>query len=191
MFGYKKGAPANGSKGNPFDDSDDESDAKPTRNAAKRTSSEPGQLKQQANGDPDALENKSVQELEQYAVNKAQETTTSVNNCLRIAENIREDATKTLDMLHQQGDQIHRTHVMAADMDKDLSKVCVVLFFIENVFVNWGCYFIIHIPILVKWQGEKLLNSLGGMFSKTWKPKKTKSIDGPKSTPGMYVCLTF
>ncbi|XP_073286909.1 SNAP25 homologous protein SNAP33-like, partial [Primulina huaijiensis] len=28
-------------------------------------------------------------------------------------------------------------------------------------------------------QGEKLMGSLGGMFSKTWKPKKTRSIAGP------------
>lgn len=28
-------------------------------------------------------------------------------------------------------------------------------------------------------KGEKLLGSLGGMFSKTWKPKKTRPINGP------------
>jgi hypothetical protein len=28
-------------------------------------------------------------------------------------------------------------------------------------------------------QGEKLLGSLGGVFSKTWKPKKTRKITGP------------
>lgn len=33
-------------------------------------------------------------------------------------------------------------------------------------------------------QGEKLLNSLGGMFSKPWKPKKGKEITGPMITPG-------
>ena len=70
----------------------------------------------------------SVQELESYAVNKAEDTTKSVNNCLKIAEDIRQDATRTLDTLHQQGEQIHRTHMMAADMDKDLSKVCLVSF---------------------------------------------------------------
>ncbi|XP_038680012.1 putative SNAP25 homologous protein SNAP30 [Tripterygium wilfordii] len=102
--------------------------------------------------DSGGLENQSVQELENYAVYKSEETTKSVNNCLRIAENIREDATKTLDMLHNQGDQITRTHDMCVDMDKDLSK------------------------------GEKLLNNLGGMFSKPWKPKKTKDITGPVIT---------
>ena len=94
----------------------------------------------------------SVQELEKYAVNQSQETTKSVNNCLRIAEDIRSDATQTLETLHKQGEQIHRTHVMAADMERDLSK------------------------------GEKLLNNLGGMFSMPWKPKKGKQITGPKTT---------
>ncbi|CAN1152775.1 Putative SNAP25 homologous protein SNAP30 [Linum perenne] len=98
------------------------------------------------------LEKQSVQELESYAVYKAEETTSSVNNCLKIAEDIRGDASKTLDMLHAQGDQIQRTHEMAVDMDKDLSK------------------------------GEKLLNSLGGMFSAPWKPKKTRDINGPVIT---------
>ncbi|KAL2349176.1 hypothetical protein Fmac_003176 [Flemingia macrophylla] len=99
------------------------------------------------------LENQSVQELENYAVYKAEETTNSVNNCLRIAEDIREDATRTLDMLNQQGEQITRTHNMVVDTEKDLSR------------------------------GEKLLNNLGGIFSKPWKPKKTKEIQGPIITP--------
>ncbi|KAL4015771.1 hypothetical protein IC575_023369 [Cucumis melo] len=168
-----------GSGTNPFD-SDTGPDAKQTLNAARRTSSEPvlpipnanpfddddgfvgrkgtatssGSKDRYKNDfrDSGGLENQSVQELENYAVYKAEETTKSVNNCLKIAEDIREDATKTLDMLHKQGEQIERTHRMAADMDKDLSK------------------------------GEKLLNNLGGMFSKPWKPKKTKEITGPLIT---------
>ncbi|KAK7411366.1 hypothetical protein VNO78_02799 [Psophocarpus tetragonolobus] len=95
------------------------------------------------------LESQSVQELENYAVYKAEETTKSVNSCLKIAEEMREDATKTLVMLHQQGEQITRSHYVASDIDHDLSR------------------------------GEKLLGSLGGMFSKTWKPKKTGQITGP------------
>lgn len=103
--------------------------------------------------DSGGLENQSVQELENYAAYKSEETTKSVNNCLRIAENIRGDATRTLDMLHQQGEQINRTHMMAADMDKDLAK------------------------------GEKALGSLGGIFSKPWRPKRGKDITGPSSKP--------
>ncbi|KAL3812277.1 hypothetical protein ACJIZ3_013545 [Penstemon smallii] len=161
MFGFRKSpSPAN---------KPPESDNKTT--PARRTSSEPTLVipddddddyfgrgsssgvsshrnnKQKKNKDD--LESMSVQELEGYAVNRAEETTKSVNNCLKIAEDIREDGARTLDTLHQQGEQIHRTHVMAADMDRDLSK------------------------------GEKLLNNLGGMFSMPWKPKKTKNITGP------------
>lgn len=77
--------------------------------------------------DSGGLENQSVQELESYAVYKAEETTNSVNNCLKIAENIREDATKTLVTLEQQGEQITRSHHVAADIDHDLSRVSILL----------------------------------------------------------------
>lgn len=73
-----------------------------------------------------------MQELENYAAYKSEETTKTVGNCLKIAEDIREDATRTLDMLHEQGDQINRTHNMVADTDKDLAKVTLDLFFIGN-----------------------------------------------------------
>lgn len=99
--------------------------------------------------DSGGLENQSVQELEGYAVYKAEETTKAVNGCLKIAEDIREDATTTLITLHQQGEQITRTHAITVEVDHNLSM------------------------------GEKLLGSLGGMFSKTWKPKKTRHINGP------------
>lgn len=100
--------------------------------------------------DSEDFDNMSMQQLEGYAVNKAEETTNSVNNCMKIAENIRDDATRTMDTLYQQGEQIHRTHMIATDIDKDLSK------------------------------GEKVLGNLGGMFSMPWKPKKSKAISGPK-----------
>ncbi|CAK9330089.1 unnamed protein product [Citrullus colocynthis] len=99
--------------------------------------------------DSGGIENQTVEELENYAVYKAEETTNAVNNCLKIAEDMREDATKTLVALHQQGEQITRTHMVTADIDNDLSR------------------------------GEKLLGSLGGIFSKTWKPKKGRQITGP------------
>ncbi|KAH7832930.1 hypothetical protein Vadar_001401 [Vaccinium darrowii] len=131
-------------KSNPFDD-DDDGGRKAARNKHDKGYS-----------DSEDLDSMSVQELESYAVNRAQDTTKSVDNCLKIAEDIRQDATRTLDTLHQQGEQIHRTHVMAADMDKDLHK------------------------------GEKLLGNLGGMFSKPWKPKKTKEISGPAISKDDY-----
>ncbi|KAJ3685565.1 hypothetical protein LUZ61_014729 [Rhynchospora tenuis] len=96
------------------------------------------------------IQNQSTQELESYAVYKAEETTQKVNDCLRIADDMREGASKTLVQLHQQGQQIERTHLKAVDIDQDLSR------------------------------GEKLLGSLGGIFSKKWKPKKTGPIKGPK-----------
>ncbi|XP_042052811.1 putative SNAP25 homologous protein SNAP30 [Salvia splendens] len=144
MFGFRKGAapaekPPRQTSNDP-DDSDDEDSSSAPKNMGRRTASEPN------------LDSMSVQELEGYAVNQAEQTTRSVNNCLKIAEDIRGDASRTLETLHAQGDQIHRTHVMAADMEKDLSK------------------------------GEKLLNSLGGMFSMPWKPKKGKAISGPATS---------
>uniref|UniRef100_A0A0D6QZK2 t-SNARE coiled-coil homology domain-containing protein n=1 Tax=Araucaria cunninghamii TaxID=56994 RepID=A0A0D6QZK2_ARACU len=102
--------------------------------------------------DSGGLEGQSVQELEGYAVYKAEEATTVVNNCLKVAENIREEGSKTLVLLHQQGEQITRTHNVAIDIDHDLSA------------------------------GEKLLGNLGGIFSKKWKPTKNRPINGPVLT---------
>lgn len=74
--------------------------------------------------DSGGLENQTLEELENYSVYKAEDTTKSVNNCLKIAEDMREEGTKTLVMLHQQGEQITRTHMVATDIDHDLSRVC-------------------------------------------------------------------
>ncbi|KAL4384383.1 hypothetical protein GQ457_15G006120 [Hibiscus cannabinus] len=170
------------SRSNPFD-SDDEIDNKQTLKPSRRTSSEPtlsppnfganpfddeGKVNSSSSSywqssasrnkykndfrDSGGLENQQVQELENYAVYKAEETTKSVDNCLKIAEEMREGATNTLITLHQQGEQITRTHNVAAGIDHDLSR------------------------------GEKLLGNLGGMFSRTWKPKKTRPIVGPVIT---------
>lgn len=95
------------------------------------------------------LEYKSMEELEGYALQKAEETTSTVQNCLRVAEEIKGDASRTLLSLHEQGEQIRKTHEVALDIDHNLST------------------------------GEKLLGSLGGMFSKTWKPKKSRPVAGP------------
>ncbi|KAL9996662.1 putative target SNARE coiled-coil domain-containing protein [Helianthus debilis subsp. tardiflorus] len=126
-------------KGSAFDDDDDDDFFGKAKTST---------LQKKSKADLDGM---STQELENYAVDQAEETTKSVNNCLKIAEDIRDDASKTLDTLHAQGDQIHRTHEKAADMEKDLSK------------------------------GEKMLGNLGGMFSKPWKPTKGKKIRGPES----------
>ena len=73
--------------------------------------------------DSGGVDSQSVEKLGNYAAYKAEETTKTVDNCLRIAEGIREDATKTLVTLHQQGEQIRRTHEEAVNMDYDLSRV--------------------------------------------------------------------
>ncbi|TVU30230.1 hypothetical protein EJB05_21840 [Eragrostis curvula] len=102
--------------------------------------------------DAGGLENQSVQELEGYAAYKAEETTRRTQGCLKIAEEMRDTASKTLVTVHQQGQQIHRTHMMAIDIDQDLTR------------------------------SEKLLGDLGGLFSKKWKPKKNGAIKGPMLT---------
>ncbi|KAK9119140.1 hypothetical protein Scep_017233 [Stephania cephalantha] len=146
------------SKTNPFDYDDDEEEEETVGPSSSSSSSSisPYRVTAAARNqykndfcDSGGVENQTVQELENYALYKAEETTKSVNASLKIAGDIREDASKTLVTLHQQGEQITRTHMNAADIDHDLSR------------------------------GEKLLGSLGGIFSKTWKPKKTREITGP------------
>ncbi|CAI9775211.1 unnamed protein product [Fraxinus pennsylvanica] len=132
-------------KYNPFDDDDDDF-GRGASSSSSYSSRNKQNIKSQGKKD---LESTSVQEFESDAMNKAQETTNSVNNCLKIAEDIRQDGVRTLETLHQQGEQIHKTHMVAVDMDRDLSR------------------------------GEKLLNNLGNMFSMPWKSKKTRDIAGP------------
>jgi synaptosomal-associated protein 25 len=147
---------------NPFDD--DEAFAKPPRagSGGKKTvktasqddvdelfsysSSKP----KQGYGEHDEeFVNQAVLDLEKHAVNKSQETTSTLKNCLRVADDTMGVGAQTLVSLHEQGVQIERTHEKAVDLDQHLSR------------------------------GEKLLGSLGGMFSKPWRPKKTKKITGP------------
>ncbi|KAG8074011.1 hypothetical protein GUJ93_ZPchr0006g41760 [Zizania palustris] len=119
---------------NPFDsDSDSEEPSRPSR----------------AQSVPVQHTDQSMQELEDYAVHKAEETSRKVNDCVRATEAIREDAAQTLLTLHRQGEQITQTHQVAADIEQDLSM------------------------------SEKLLGSLGGLFSKTWRPKRNQQIKGP------------
>nr|XP_027095374.1 putative SNAP25 homologous protein SNAP30 [Coffea arabica]XP_027095375.1 putative SNAP25 homologous protein SNAP30 [Coffea arabica] len=174
MFGFMKSKPASTST-SPLHYDAAGQDKNATMTPARRTSSEPVLITSDMDDDDDdyfgrgtatrnknrnknspadkkELDNMSVQQLEDYAVDQARQTTNSVNNCLKIAEDMKQDATRTLETLHAQGEQITRTHMMAADLDRDLSK------------------------------GEKLLNNLGGMFSMPWKPKKTREITGPMIT---------
>ncbi|TVU29900.1 hypothetical protein EJB05_21491 [Eragrostis curvula] len=141
---------ASSSKPNPFDSDSDSEDFKPAKKSSTYTA--PADAKKRYKDgfqNSGGLENQSVQELEHYAAYKAEETTDTLNGCLRIAEDIKKDASDTLVTLHKQGEQISRTHEKAVQIDQDLSK------------------------------GETLLGSLGGFFSKPWKPKKTRQIKGP------------
>ncbi|KAL5987658.1 Helical region found in SNARE [Asimina triloba] len=188
----------------PFD-SDSDSELRPTSKPA-RTPSVPvpgkdnesregaASKKKCKNGvqDSDKFENMTVQELENYAVNKAEETTRAVHGCLKIAEDIKEDATNTLITLHQQGEQITGTHAAAANIDHDLSMatdICqlTTCFADEVAFLKDAIdltLFFCLAPIVAAAcvQAEKLLGSLGGIFSKPWKPKKARSITGPVIT---------
>jgi synaptosomal-associated protein 25 len=93
---------------NPFDsDSDSEVPSKSSR----------------AQSVPVKRTDQSVQELEDYTITKARETTHKVKDCVRAAEAIREDATQTLQTLHRQGEQIARSHHLAADIERDLTVV--------------------------------------------------------------------
>ncbi|KAL2613164.1 hypothetical protein R1flu_024856 [Riccia fluitans] len=98
----------------------------------------------------------SVEELEQYAIKGSQDTTSSIKNCLRIAEDTVGVASKTMETLHDQGEQIRRTHETAVTVEQELGR------------------------------GEKLLGSLGGMFTRTWKPKKGHKVTGPDVDPESY-----
>ena len=69
------------------------------------------------------LEYRSVEELEGYAVQKSEDTTSTLQNCLKVAEEMKGDATKTLLTLHEQGQQLKRTHELAVEMDQNLNRV--------------------------------------------------------------------
>jgi synaptosomal-associated protein 25 len=128
--GAKSASP---SKPNPFD-SDSDSDSEDfTSKAAKKSSNTyaapAGAKKRYKDGfrDSGGLENQSVQELENYAAYKAEETTDALSGCLRIAEDIKQDASNTLITLHKQGEQISRTHEKAVEIDQGLTKVTYII----------------------------------------------------------------
>jgi synaptosomal-associated protein 25 len=64
-----------------------------------------------------------VQDLEGYAAYRAEEATRRTQGCLKIAEEMRDTASNTIVTVHQQGQQVRHTHMMAIDIDQDLSSV--------------------------------------------------------------------
>ena len=122
--------PAASSKANPFD-SDSDSESQPAKKPSSGAYQAPADAKRRYKDgfrDAGGLESQSVEELEHYAAYKAEETTDALAGCLRIAEDIKQDATDTLITLHKQGEQISRTHEKAVEIDQDLTKVsaCVL-----------------------------------------------------------------
>ncbi|KAH7433035.1 hypothetical protein KP509_07G051400 [Ceratopteris richardii] len=99
------------------------------------------------------LEQRSVEDLEGYSLQKTKETTQLLKKCLKITEDMKGNATHTLTSLHQQGEKLRHTHEVAHGLEQNLTV------------------------------GEKLLGSLGGMFSRTWKPKRNAAMTGPINDP--------
>ncbi|XP_040987639.1 SNAP25 homologous protein SNAP33-like [Juglans microcarpa x Juglans regia] len=65
-----------------------------------------------------------VQEGHNYDSYMIEMNMESVNRCLKIAEEKRHDATKTLVTLQHQGEQISQTHIVATDIDQNLGVIC-------------------------------------------------------------------
>jgi hypothetical protein len=88
---------------------------------------EPGYVSTQNNyfsqSDQSNFNNQTVEELEQYAVKKSQDTTSSIRNAIRIAKDTEGVASTTLETLHAQGEQIRRTHDTAVRVDEELGRV--------------------------------------------------------------------
>ncbi|GAQ90451.1 SNAP25 homologous protein [Klebsormidium nitens] len=97
------------------------------------------------------------QEQEAAMLRVAEKTTADARRVLKIAEDTRDIGANTLVTLHEQGEQIRRTHQTAVQVDQELSK------------------------------GEKMLGKLGPIFSRTWKPKKGRAIAGPLDAPELAV----
>jgi hypothetical protein len=74
-------------------------------------------------GEEEEYVNQAVQDLEKYALKKSQDTTSTIKNCVRVAEDTMGIGVQTLITLHDQGIQIERTHEKAVDIDQHLSRV--------------------------------------------------------------------
>ncbi|KAG2250766.1 hypothetical protein Bca52824_080902 [Brassica carinata] len=149
---HKPSSSASASKSNPFD-SDDESDGNKKHTLKKNHSFNPFD---------DADDEEEVEKrLKPSFKNHFRESGGVENQTVQELESyvvyksdettktVQGYATRTLVMLNEQGEKITRTHHKAVDLDHDLTR------------------------------GEKLLGSLRGIFSRTWKPKKTRSITCP------------
>ncbi|CAM6108207.1 unnamed protein product [Calypogeia fissa] len=95
-----------------------------------------------------------AEELESYAIVESQDVTKDIYQCMRIVEETSGVAATMMETLHLQGRQIPRSHYKNSDVMEKLQE------------------------------GEKVLGSFGGLFTKRWKPKKGNRIKGPRVEPG-------
>lgn len=102
------------------------------------------------------METRSVDQLESYAILRSQDVSQNIRDCVKVAEETTGIASATMEMLHEQGGQIKRSHLAAVKVEEELSV------------------------------GEKVLGSLGGLFSRRWKPKKGAKIKGPQEAPDSF-----
>lgn len=126
---------------NPFDDEETYSKSRPDGSAGRKgviktqtadedelfsySSSKPKPGYNNGGGeDSEEFVNQAVLDLEKHAVKKSQETTSTLKNCLRVAEDTMGIGAQTLISLHEQGVQIERTHEKAVHIDQHLSRVC-------------------------------------------------------------------
>lgn len=87
-------------------------------------------------------------------------------------------------------------HMSGVGLGFQTLSVCLITFCYSNCHLVLYCYLFWHYLLWVilsgtnltllifSLQGEKLLGSLGGIFSKTWKPARTRPIKGPAMTRG-------
>ena len=74
-------------------------------------------------------EKNSLQELEDYALQESEDTTKSIWNCIKVAEDMKEEASRTVINLHQQGEKMIQSHQVAVHIDQNLTMVRVALSF--------------------------------------------------------------
>jgi hypothetical protein len=89
----------------------------------------------QGEADGEEYVNQAVLDLEKHALKKSQETTSTIKNCVRVAEDTMGIGVQTLITLHDQGIQIERTHEKAVQIDQHLSRVKYTFFLLTILFL--------------------------------------------------------
>jgi hypothetical protein len=118
----------------------------------------------QGEADGEEYVNQAVLDLEKHALKKSQETTSTIKNCVRVAEDTMGIGVQTLITLHDQGIQIERTHEKAVQIDQHLSRVKYIFFCSRFSFLpRVSCFVVVgHKRCLVLTRGK--------FSSETWHP---------------------